>query len=68
MKVIEFYENTLNNHPDIDENFNVDVTYDGTWHTHGHKSLLGAGAIVDANTKYYELYKKEEKSTYRGDI
>ncbi|MPC74251.1 hypothetical protein E2C01_068605 [Portunus trituberculatus] len=69
---MEFYENTLDRHPDIDGNLNVDVTYDGTWHTHSYKSLLGAGAIVDANTelildyqtmlKYCELCTKRKKS------
>ena len=74
VKVKEFYENTLNRHPDIYGNLNVDVTYDGTWHTRGHKSLLGASTIVDANTglildyqtmsKYCELCTKKRKSLH----
>lgn len=47
---------------------------DVTWHTRGHKSLLGAGAIADGNTglildyqtmsKYCELCTKKKKSLH----
>lgn len=26
------------------------MTLDGAWHTRGHKSLHGTGAVIDANT------------------
>ncbi|KAK8736079.1 hypothetical protein OTU49_005223, partial [Cherax quadricarinatus] len=29
----------------------IDVTYDGTWHTRGHHSNIGIGVIIDALTK-----------------
>ena len=36
--------------PDENGILEVDVIYDGTWHTRGHKSLMGAGVIIEART------------------
>lgn len=48
--VVQFYANELGRVPDENGILDLDVTFDGSWHTRGHKSLLGVGAIVDANT------------------
>lgn len=36
----------------------VNVSFDGTWHTSGHSSLFGTGAVIETNTgliTYYEV-------------
>lgn len=48
--VIQYYGEVLKRFPDKDGILDIDVTYDGSWHTRGHKSLLGVGAVVDANS------------------
>nr|XP_053641077.1 uncharacterized protein LOC128694796 [Cherax quadricarinatus] len=37
--------------PDDNGILDIDVTYDGTWHTRGHHSNIGIGVIIDALTK-----------------
>ncbi|KAK3883276.1 hypothetical protein Pcinc_012405 [Petrolisthes cinctipes] len=48
--VFKYYTQVLDRHPDEDGLLDVDVSFDGTWHTRGHSSLFGAGAVIDANT------------------
>ena len=48
--VTRFYAETLNRKPDASGVLNTDVGFDGTWHTRGHTSLLGAGAVIDMHT------------------
>ena len=48
--VFAFYKEKLNIMPDEDGVLNIDVSFDGTWHTRGHTSLLGAGAVIDTHT------------------
>lgn len=48
--VFSYYAQELDRHPDEDGILDVDVSFDGTWHTRGHSSFFGAGAVIDANT------------------
>lgn len=48
--VFRFYAEELGRTPDENGVLDVDVGFDGTWHTRGHRSLLGAGAVIDQNT------------------
>lgn len=36
----------------LDENcvLDTDISFDGSWHARGHKSLFWADAVIDANT------------------
>lgn len=59
--VVRFYAEKLDRHPNSDGVLDIDVSFDGTWHTRGHKSLLGASAVIDANTGLvidYEVFCK----------
>lgn len=48
--VVTYYAEKLGRHPDENGILDVDVSFDGTWHTRGHSSLLGAGAVIEQNT------------------
>ncbi|KAK8721717.1 hypothetical protein OTU49_012530, partial [Cherax quadricarinatus] len=51
----------LNIVPDDAGILDIDVTYDGTWHTRGHHSNIGIGVAIDALTKLvvdYQIFSK----------
>lgn len=48
--VVRCYSEELGREPDDQGNLDVDISFDGSWHTRGHKSLLGIGAVTDATT------------------
>lgn len=48
--VIQYYSE-LGREPDDNGILGLDVTFDGSWHTRGHKSLFGVGVVIDANTQ-----------------
>jgi len=44
-----------------DEIIDIAVSYDGTWHTRGHRSLYGIGVVVEITTGLvvdYEILSK----------
>ncbi|KAK8748456.1 hypothetical protein OTU49_016156, partial [Cherax quadricarinatus] len=43
--------------PDARGVLDIDVTYDGTWHTRGHNSNFGIGVAIDALTKLVVDYQ-----------
>ncbi|XP_063873641.1 uncharacterized protein LOC135107567 [Scylla paramamosain] len=49
--VFSYYAQELDRHPDENGILDVDAIFDGTWHTRGHSSSFGAGAVIDANTR-----------------
>jgi hypothetical protein len=62
----------------VGEPLNVDVSYDGTWMTRGHRSHIGAGFVIDCVTgftldfeiisNFCELCFKKEKSLSPADF
>ena len=59
--VFKFYAEKLNRMPDETGVLNTDVSFDGTWHTRGHTSLLGAGAVIDMHTGLIVDYTTNSK-------
>ena len=49
--VTSHYENNLGIRPGDDGVLDVDVSFDGTWMTRGHKSQLSAGFVIEADTQ-----------------
>ena len=43
---------TLNRFPDDNGVLNIDVSFDGSWPTRGHKSHIGVGAVIDVYTGF----------------
>ncbi|KAK3883817.1 hypothetical protein Pcinc_011880 [Petrolisthes cinctipes] len=65
--VVEFYATELNRKPDENGILDIDVS-DGSWHTPGHKSLLGTGAIIDVHTGLVLDYENLSKFCTKCNI
>ncbi|KAK3893060.1 hypothetical protein Pcinc_003106 [Petrolisthes cinctipes] len=66
--VVEFYATKLNRKPDENGILDIDVSFDGSWHTRGHKSLLETGAIIDADTGLVLDYENLSKFCTKCNI
>lgn len=50
--VFSYYEEKLQRKPDKNGILDVDVSFDGSWMTRGHKSHIGIGFAVEVNTGF----------------
>ena len=59
--VFEYYQKE-GVHPDEYGFLDIDTIFDGTWHTRGHNSSIGAAVIIDARSGLvidYEILSKK---------
>lgn len=48
--VFDYYTDHHDNQPDADGILNIEVSFDGTWMTRGHKSHVGVGFVIEVHT------------------
>ena len=48
--VCEFYRNMGNKDIKDDDTVDISISYDGSWLTRGHSSLVGVGAVIELFT------------------
>ena len=61
-RVCAFYINELKIYPDENGILDIEVTFDGSWKTHGHNSTLGTACLLEAHTGIpldYEAYSRK---------
>lgn len=48
--IFKYYKDELGIEPDADGVLNIDVSFDGTWMTRGHRSKVGVSFVIECNT------------------
>ena len=65
---VEFYEKNLGRVPDEEGVLDMDVTFDGSWHTRGFKSNYCFGCVIDAHSSLVLDYRVLSKKCTMCDI